>query len=706
MQIPRAYEQIQHPETQIQSFKRKAQDAFLDLPNSTAEYFKSLFPIFQWIHRYNSKWFLHDLIAGMTVTLVVIPQAIGYSTKLANLPAQFGLYTSFVGCLIYAPFATSKDVTIGPTAVLSLLVGHCVTTYIPNATTSEAVTYALTLGFWSGLIELFIGIFRWGIVTDFVPIPVIAGFTSGAAVQIIIQQAPSLLGIKGVNTTNAPYQVLADIFNSIGGISKYDAIFGLTALVTILIIKHSMAIASRKVPGLRYIGYLCYAITLVVATGISYALRGNPDIPISIVKSVPWGLSGIQQPNLSLPYAASIFPAIPSVFLVSLLEHIAVVKTYGRINGYNPDSNQEIVAIGLTNVCASFVGGFPATGSFSRSAIKSATGVKTPLGTFYTGILVIVCLFTLTNVLYYIPNSVLAAIVITAISDLFVNFKIIKSLWEVEIFDFISFSIGFVVTCATNIENAIYASVAWSLLVLLIRVARPNIKVLVRTNQGHWIDPEATGTYRRPSLRPIDPTGILVFKIDESLTYPNSGYFVKRLKETIIDNFEYTPFHIYRVEREWAAQGMEQRYKYKAERSWNDNTEQRVRERERRGYAALPKLRAIVLDFSSVSHVDFTGLQALLDAKDDAERYAGRAVPFHFANVRKYQLNALVRVHGTESGVNLDATPGAEVAVDYQHGFQGFWKSIVKRPEEIELKRQRESAALGYFHFSVDDAPT
>ncbi|KAI9349749.1 sulfate transporter family-domain-containing protein [Obelidium mucronatum] len=700
------------PETQIQYLKRRVTEG-TDLKAASKEYVKSLFPIFQWIHRYNLRWFLHDFIAGITVALVVIPQAISYATKLVGLPPQFGLYTSFIGCLIYAVFATSKDVTIGPTAVQSLLVGQTIATYIPNATPAEKIMFAITLAFWSGVFQTFVGVFRLGVIVDFVPVPVIAGFTSGAGVQIIIQQLPGLFGIKGINTNSSPsYQVLYDFFSNIGNLAKYDAIFGVSAFFLILIVKYSFHAASKKVDSLKYIGFLCYALALIVFTSISYVVRDNKDIPLSIVKTIPYGLSGIQQANVALPYASTVFPAIPAVFVVGILEHIAVVKTYGRINGYTTDSNQEILAIGLTNVIASFVGGFPATASFSRSAIKSSCDVKTPLGTFFTGILVVIGLFTFTNVLYYIPTSVLAAIVITAIFDLFVNFTIIKSLWEVDIFDFIGFMIALITTWVANIEYAIYASVAWSLLVLLLRIARPRVNALVRTPSGDWMDPESVGfkssIFRRESSsKYIRPDGILVFKIDESLTYPNSGYFTKRLKQTVIENFKYNAFHIYKVERKWDKSGTEQRYKYKTERSWNDDTEERVAERERQGLASLPPLRAIVLDFSSVSHVDYTGLQALLDAKDDVERFTGRAVPFHFANVRRNQLNALIRVHGIDSGHSLDATPGAPAPATARKsgGFIGFLKSALQTDyEEIELKQRREAAALEYFHFNVDDA--
>ncbi|KAI9340487.1 sulfate transporter family-domain-containing protein, partial [Obelidium mucronatum] len=676
----------QVPESQLLSLKKSALAAASDMPKHSKAYLKSLFPIVQWLPRYNWQWFIGDFIAGVTVALVIFPQAISYSTKLANLPAQFGLYTSFIGCLIYGLFATSKDVTIGPTALLSLLVGQAIAEYIPGATQAQQIIYAITLSFWVGLFQFLVGVFRLGLLVDFVPIPVIAGFTSGAGIQIIIQQLPGLLGIKGVNTNNPPYKVLGDFFSSISGTSKYDAILGVTALFFIVVIKFTFAHLAKKRDVLKYIGFLRNAIVLIVYTGVSYALRDRKDIPFSIVKSIPYGLSDVQHPNLELPYAKTIFPALPSIFIVSILEHIAVVKTYGRVNGYNTNSNQEIVAIGLTNFLGSFAGAFPATGSFSRSAIKSASGVKTPLGTFITGILVIIGLFTITDVLYYIPNAVLSAIVIAAIFELFVNFKILKSVLDVEITDFIGFFIALIVTFVSSIENGIYTSVGWSLFVLLFRIARPRIKILARTPSGNWVDPELQAYKRDAASLTKAPEGILVFKIEESLTYPNSGFFIDKLKETVLDNFRYSSTASTRP----------------ADKVWSDDTEQRALEREKKGLKSLPALRAVILDFSAVNNVDYTGLQALLDSKDDLARYAGRPVPFHFVNVHNVHINTLVRVPGTATGASVDATPGAPQ--QQSKNFLRKFKQSSSAGSETDSRHDRFAKSFDYFHYSIDEA--
>ncbi|KAJ3256022.1 Sulfate permease 2 [Chytriomyces hyalinus] len=681
------------PQSQIQEIRAASNKLAKDFPQLSKQYLLGLFPIIDWLPRYNLQWLTGDFIAGITVTLVAIPQAIAYASRLALLPPEYGLYTSFIGLLVYALFATSKDVTIGTTAVLSLLVGQTVSNVLPaTASVAERVIFSASLAFWTGILETLIGLFRMGIIVDFVPIPVIAGFTSGAGIQIIIGQLPALFGIKGINTNNAPYQVLGDWCRGLSaGISKYDAILGITALAFILLLKYGLDYASKKVANwLKYIGYLRNAIVLIIYTGVSFAIRNDKTIKFSVVGSIPYGLSGIMQPNVSLSYAGDVFRALPTVLIVSLLEHLAIGKTYGRLNGYTINPNQELVAIGVTNIISSFVGAYPATGSFSRSAIKSASGVRTPFASFITGVLVVISLFTLTGSMYYIPNAVLSAIIIAAIGELLSNLKVVTTLFEVELLDFVGFCIALIVTFFSNIENAIYASVAYSLLVLIVRVARPKIRVLSRAPNGAWVDESDEG-YGFDSAAEVTsaPEGILVFKIDESLTYPNSSFFLTSLAAAVLERFEYAGPSV-----------------AKGDRMWNDNTETRLLERKRKGLQSLPLLRAVVFDFSAINHVDFTGLQTLLDAREDLERFAGRRVEMHFVNVRRRYLATVLRVPLASSAASIDCTPAAPgVKGTGPASFKvGNFGGILKPKANTANEEARRRDALKYFHVSVDNA--
>ncbi|KAJ3094991.1 hypothetical protein HDU96_001377 [Phlyctochytrium bullatum] len=674
------------PPTPFEDLKAQALEAFKDAPSKALGYVRSLFPVLGWLPRYNTTWLIGDLIAGVTVGLVVIPQAIAYSSKLAGLPAQYGLYSSFVGVMLYALFATSKDVTIGPTSVLSLLVGQTIASYLPaDAKESTKITFALTLSFFTGVIQLALGLLRLGVLVDLVPVPVIAGFTTGAGIQIIIGQLPSLTGIKGINNNDSAYLVFYNWAKSLNKLSssKYDVAFGLSCLAFIIAFKYTTRYFSRQ-PGKKwvfYLGLLRNGIAVVLFTAISYAVRDKVE-GIAIVGTVPTGFSDVGKASLtddSIVSAA--IRAVPGVVIVSILEHIAVVKSYGRLNRYRPDDNQEFVAIGASNLIGSFVGAYPATGSFSRSAIKSQSGVRSPLAALFTGIIVLISIYTLTPAFYYIPNSVLAAIIVAAITELLSPPRVVKQLWDASLLDLLGFALAFFVTIFSSIENAIYSAVAFSLFVLFVRIARPEVKILTRVASqdpeavGLWVDehqdlatlpPHRQTKTSTPNPAPLTPTprGILVFRPEESLTYPNASYLLTRFKEEVSVRFRYTGKPL-----------------SKGDRSWDDASNLAANTS-----VTLPRLRAIVIDLSSVNHVDYTGLQTLLDTREDLARHAGRPVPLFFASVRRRHAKVLWNLVG-QTAAELDAAPGVGAAVptsaDAEAVAEGPWR---------------------FFHLSIDDA--
>ncbi|KAI9340488.1 hypothetical protein BDR26DRAFT_350541 [Obelidium mucronatum] len=241
--------------------------------------------------------------------------------------------------------------------------------------------------------------------------------------------------------------------------------------------------------------------------------------------------------------------------------------------------------------------------------------------------------------------------------------------------------IALVVCLVSTIENSLYASVGWSVLVLLARVARPKVKILKRSAAGPWVDPLIEGPKIASSVTDA-PEGILVFKIEESLTYPNSGFFADRLKETVLEKFRYTGS-----------------IKAASEKMWSDDTQERALARDKLGLETLPVLRAIVLDFSSVNYVDYTGLQALLDSKDDLTRYAGRPVQFHFVNVHRGYLGTVLRVPGiTTTAASVDATPSAQ-----EGKAVGALSKYFKKGDAVSIHDSFEHN-LQYFHYTIDDA--
>jgi len=336
--------------------------------------------------------------------------------KIATLPVQYGLYSSFVGVFIYCFFATSKDVNIGPVAVMSLQTAHVIATVQaahPNKWSAPLI--ATTLAFFCGVITLGIGILRLGFIVEFIPVPAIAGFMTGSAITIALGQVPSLLGTSSLfNTRASCYLVIINILKYLPQ-TTLDAAFGFPALFFLYAYRFGFNWASRRYP--KYKRWFFYALVLrnailvVFITIISYLVcRSKPkNPPISILKTVPRGFQNVGALSIDTSLANSLAGQLPVSTVVLFLEHIAISKSFGRINDYKIVPDQELIAIGVTNMLGTFFSAYPATGSFSRSAIKSMSGVRTPLDGIVTGTVVILALYALTGAFYWIPSAGLAA---------------------------------------------------------------------------------------------------------------------------------------------------------------------------------------------------------------------------------------------------------------------------------------------------------
>lgn len=367
--------------------------------------------------RYLTPWtsnLIVDLIAGITVGAVVVPQSLSYA-KIATLPVQYGLYSSFVGVFIYCFFATSKDVTIGPVAVMSLQTA----TVIANVQAAHpgeftAPEIATTLAFFCGIIVLGMGLLRLDFLIEFIPGTAIAGFMTGSAITIASGQVPTLLGNSAYfNTRAAGYLVIIDTIKFLPS-CDIDAAVGLPCLFFLYVWRYVWKKVAVRYPRLKRLAFfaliLRFAIVIIFATIGSYVQVRNEKTPsISIVKTVPSGFQNVGLFWINPALANAIATQIPISTVILLLEHIAISRSFGRINDYKIVAGQELIAIGVTNTIGTFFNAYPATGSFSRTAIKSMAGVRTPLAGIITGLVVILALYALTDAFYYIPNAALAA---------------------------------------------------------------------------------------------------------------------------------------------------------------------------------------------------------------------------------------------------------------------------------------------------------
>ncbi|RDW95213.1 sulfate permease [Coleophoma crateriformis] len=629
------------------------------------KYFYDMFPFLQWIMRYNAQWFMGDMVAGITVGAVVVPQSMAYA-KLASLDAQFGLYSAFMGVLIYWFFATSKDITIGPVAVMSTITGNIV---LKAATTNPDIpghVIASALAIVAGGIITGLGLLRLGFIVDLIPLPSIAAFMTGSAISIAAGQVPSLMGIPTksskttpvfVNTREATYLVIINTLKHLG-LSKLDAAMGLTALAILYIIRTVFNYAARKAPQHRkfifFLNTLRTAFVILLYTMISWLVnrhhRKSPKF--NILGSVPRGFQNIGVPVIDRNIVKAFASEIPVTVIVLLIEHISISKSFGRVNNYAINPSQELLAIGIANLFGPFFGAYPATGSFSRTAIKSKAGVRTPLAGVITALVVLLAIYALTAVFFYIPNSVLSAVIIHAVGDLITPPATCYQFYKVSPIDLIIFFAGVIITVFTSIENGIYVTVAVSAGVLGFRLMKAKGtllgKVTVQSVREDTVFQRPENNPRTPLLAgghstgldelshrnlflPIDHTdgsnpeiqvtvpepGIFIYRFSEGFNYPNAFHYLDKLVQEIFTHTRRTdPFS----------------YARPGDRPWNDPGPRAGKEADHN--ATLPTLKAVILDFSAVNNIDSTSIQNLIDVRNQLDRYtAPDSVEWHMANI-------------------------------------------------------------------------
>ncbi|KAF9173694.1 hypothetical protein BGX21_002220 [Mortierella sp. AD011] len=645
-------------EQELREYGRNVLSWIKALPSNIPRYTQERLPITKWYPKYNKKWATKDIIAGATVGLIVIPQGMSYA-KVAGLPVQHGLYSAYIGAIFYCFMGTSKDVNIGPTAIISLITGELVAQLAGRYSAAQVAGISCLV---VGALTMILGVLQLGIVLDFFPSTVLVGYTTGAAATIVISQIPKWIGVSGVNTRQPPYLVLIDTLKALPTLSWLDLIFGWASMLGLVGIglvvdrwsRGRFSVQLFKISRFFIITVLATVFSFLVNVGAPHDLEGNIIPRISIIKTVPSGLPVPQAPPINSAILVEIAPKLVAIALATILEHIAIGKSFANKNRYQIDSNQELLTIGLANVTASFFGAYTVTGSFSRSAVKFQCGVKTPLAGLITGALVLVALQMLTPLFFYIPDAALAAVIIVAVSGLISPPEVFQEYFNINLWDFLSSQIALWVTLFVSVEAGIAAGVGFSIVVLLFRIARPQFRVLepLRTRRDVFVASpgSASGYAYKKILHTISPPpGVLVFRMEEGATFPNMGTFKTWVQDEV---YRYTRFG-----------GIA---KTAEDRLWSDDLDihiRRLRSQRSNGRSRtfdskiqspmedkdLPYLRAVILDCSSMNRIDSTGLQGLRSLIDSLRGYAGaRDNPeiffeFHFVSVHDNVLPILER---------------------------------------------------------------
>lgn len=471
-------------------------------------------PVTDWIRSYNYPDFKNDLRAGLTVGVILIPQSMAYAL-LAGLPPTYGLYASVIPLIIYAIFGTSRQLSIGPVAIISILIATGVSG-VAEQGTEQYITIVLGIALMVGATQFLMGLSRLGFLMNFLSNPVLSGFTSAAAFIIGFSQAGNLLGID-LEGSKYVIVVIADIYKNLGQIHFPTFALGLGSLVFILILQK----ISPKLPA--------HLIAVVLST-FTVWLFDLHQIGVGITGEVGKGFPAPALPGLfELPFW-NILPTVLAVAFLGFTQSVALAKAMtGPETDYKVDSNQELFSLGLANMIGSLFNAYPVAGSFSRTAVNSENDAKSPVSLLISALLVLLMLLFFTSFIYYLPNAVLAAIIITAVPGL-IELGEVRFLLRVRKRELALMMITFFATLLLGILEGIGVGVLISLVIVIHRSTYPNIVMLGRIPD--------TDTYRDLNRYPeaLTQTNTIIVRVDAALYFANIPYFKEKLEKLELES--------------------------------------------------------------------------------------------------------------------------------------------------------------------------
>lgn len=469
-------------------------------------------PFLNWIKGYNMKSFLGDLPAGVTVGIMLIPQGMAYA-MIAGLPAVYGLYASLVPQVIYAFLGTSRQLAVGPVAMDSLLVASGLSV-IAVSGTENYILMAIILALLMGIMQLLMGLFKLGFLVNFLSKPVISGFTSAAALIIGLNQLKHLMGTE-VARSNQIHLLVYDAVKKLGDVHWITFAIGIGGIVVIKVLK-------------KYVPKLPAALIVVVGGILTVSLLDLTAEGVKIVGEIPQGLPRFSVPTMDAALLSDLLPIALTLSLIAFMEAISVAKAIEqKHNDYKVDPNQELVALGASNIVGSFFLSYPTTGGFSRTAVNDQAGAKTGIAAIISAAVVALTLLFLTPLFYNLPKAVLASIIMVAVFGL-MDFHYPIKLWKNRKDELFLLLFTFGITLTVGIKEGIILGVLLSLLIFVYRTTKPHFAVLGKLNN--------TGIYRNVERYPdaVIESDVLIVRFDSQLYFANAEYFRKNIEKIIL----------------------------------------------------------------------------------------------------------------------------------------------------------------------------
>ncbi|SDB97817.1 high affinity sulphate transporter 1 [Cupriavidus sp. YR651] len=461
---------------------------------------RTIFPPAQWLATYQPQWLAHDVVAGVTLAAYGIPVSLAYAL-LAGLPPQSGIYCYLAGGIFYALFGSSRQLAIGPTSAISMLVGATVAGMADGDPARWASIAALTAMLVAGMC-LLAWLLRLSSLVNFISETILLGFKAGAALTIALTQLPKLFGVKGGGEFF--FERVGILIGQIPHTNLAVFTFGVAALVVLLL-------GEKFLPG-RPVALFVVVISIVVMSVTPLGQSG-----FSVVGALPQGLPEYHIPGLRARDVDGVVALAFACLLLSYVESVSAARALAQANGYEVDPRQEFLGLGAANLAAGLFQGYPVAGGLSQSSVNDKAGARTPLALVFASITIGLCLMFLTGLLANLPNVVLAAIVLVAVKGL-INIPELRHVWRVSRFEFVVSMAAFVAVLLLGILKGVIVAVLVSMLLLIRRAAHPHVAFLGRV--------PGTRLYSDIERSPDNESvpGVLIFRVEASLLYFNTEH--------------------------------------------------------------------------------------------------------------------------------------------------------------------------------------
>jgi SulP family sulfate permease len=474
---------------------------------------EQIFSLWPWLRTYSRQDLRSDSLAGLVVAVMLVPQAMAYA-MLAGLPPVCGLYAATGPLLAYALLGTSRQLAVGPVAIVSLLVADaCAAQISAGADAATVAGLVAGLALLVGVIQIALGLCRAGFLLNFVSHAVVSGFTSAGAIMIGISQFQHLLGIK-LAGGNSALSMILEVLRNITNTHLPTLAIGLGAGAILLLARYKRWRFPVTVP------VIAAAILLVWGFNLEeYGVRS--------VGAVPGGLPVWHWPELSGDRIRQLLPSALMIVFIGIMESTAVAKWIATREKYRIDANREMLGLGLANVVGGLFSGYPVTGGFSRTAVNYQAGARSPLAAVFTAALVLLTLLFLTPLFTHLPNAVLAAIIMVAVIGL-IDFKEAQQLFKIKSADGWTFVLTFLVTLLFGMDKGLLAGIAFSLLLFILRSARPRLSVLGRVGENEFRDLQ-----RYPEA--VTQPWLLLLRFEASLYFANAAFVEEQIRTRLAE---------------------------------------------------------------------------------------------------------------------------------------------------------------------------